>query len=119
MDPELLSALARIEEKIDRLLSGSRPASAPVAVSVDADPVVRMDPKKWTGPTMKGKPMSACPSEGLTMLVGLYEWCADKDREAGKQAKSDENRALAAKAREWASKPRSSSVAVDDQELPF
>lgn len=116
MDADLMSALARIEEKVDRLLAAK---SAPTeSVSVSGDPIVRMDQKKWTGPSMKGEPMSACPSEGLTMYAGLLDWFADKNASEGKAQEAAKDRALAAKAREWASKPRTTTEPVTD-ELPF
>jgi hypothetical protein len=111
-----MTALARIEEKLDRLLAGAKPVAS--TASVPDDPIVRMDPKKWAGASMKGKPMSACPRDGLIMYAGLLDWFADKNANEGKAGEAAKDRAMADKARTWAEKASDES-GDDAGELPF
>lgn len=94
------------------------------------DPEVRSDPKKWTGPSMKGKRYSQCPSEFLGLLAGLLEWQGRRDDEDGKQDKNgnpsgDWKRRDAVRARGWQKRNEGKTFAepapgeVDDSAVPF
>jgi hypothetical protein len=66
------------------------------------DPTVKFDPKRWTGPSMKGRRYSECPSDFLTELASFLEWSAANPK-AGKDPKyADYDRKDAARARGWA-----------------
>lgn len=127
MNADIIAMLARIEAKLDRILtapSGARPHN---------DPAVRKDPKGWDGPSFAGRAMSECPPDYLEKLAGLFDWMADRDDEAGAKGETNERgyaksgkwkRADAQLAREWAAYARAKkaapAAAADDADaIPF
>lgn len=60
-----------------------------VATSYDldgeyGDPIVKKDPKRWTGESFAGCKMSECPPDYLEEVASLFDWMADRDDEQGK-----------------------------------
>lgn len=117
----------RIEDKIDaimRLLTVTKgkqeTAAATVAGTIGAapdsdldgehgDPLVKWDPKKWTGESYVGKRFSQCSPEYLDSVAGLCKWRAKKAVEEGKDPKwpnIDASRAIG-----WAARIRAGWVA--------
>lgn len=129
-DPEQLD---RIEHKLDVLLAhlgigpGGRRAPAggggggqqgPEPPASDADlngpngnPEVRFDPKRWEGPSYKGRTFSECDPDFLDMLAETLDYFARKNDETGAVdnkggPKSRWDRLAAARARGWAQRLR-------------
>lgn len=126
MSVDIVAMLARIEAKLDRLLS------APTGARPSDDPEVKRDPKGWKGPTCEGKRYSECPSEYLEKLASLYDWMADRDDEAGARGETNARgypksgkwkREDAQLAREWAAYTRAKKAAPasddDSDAIPF
>ena len=123
MSAEIIAMLARIEAKLDRILS------APSGARPHNDPAVRRDPKGWDGPSFAGRAMSECPPEYLEKLAGLYDWMAGKDDEAGARGETNERgypksgkwkRADAQLCRVWAAYARAKKPTADDSDaIPF
>lgn len=126
MSEEITERLVRIEEKLDAILRGGRPAVALAATGAVApeseldsqygNPLVRKDPKRWTesgGASCVGRKYAECPPDFLDALASLLEWQAGKDDEKGTPegtkyagyARKD-----AARARGWAKRIRSGWV---------
>lgn len=113
-DHQVMTMLTEISGKLDRLLAGAAPSGAAVASDADldspyGDEIVKLDPKGWHGPSMKGQPMSQCPALFLEQLAGLFDFFAKKNAgvltDKGKP-KSDFDRRSAARARGWAARAR-------------
>lgn len=88
---EILTVLARIEAKLDRLLAGGAAQPAQAAAS-DADldgqwgnPEVKKNPPRWQGDSCVGRRLSECPPEFLDELAAFSDWKAGKDEEKAKQ----------------------------------
>lgn len=126
MSAEIIAMLARIEGKLDRLLS------APTGARPHNDPAVRKDPKGWDGPSFEGRAMSECPPDYLEKLAGLFDWMAAKDDEAGAKGETNAKgypksgkwkREDAQLCREWAAYARTKKAApqqADDSDaIPF
>jgi hypothetical protein len=128
--------LERLEHKLDLLLShlgvlaaqsghgahdshGATPG-APAAVEADIDgprgnPEVRFIPKRWEGPSYKGKTFSECDPDFLDMLAEAFDYFARKEDETGAVdknggPKSRWTRLDAARARAWAKRLRGGHV---------
>ena len=92
-EEEILKSLARVENKLDRLLSASASIAATVSdtptdtfsddkLHADwADKRVEKDLPKWGGESMIGRLYSECPAEWHNSASGLFEWKAKKGRE--------------------------------------
>lgn len=100
-----------------RARGGTAAAAAPaVATSyqLDAqwgDPVVRENPRTWTGRSMVGNKFSECPPEYLDQLALRFDWLAKRDREENHVDAKGRPRAPmrdkdAALARGWAARIR-------------
>lgn len=73
------------------------------------DPVVRKDPKRWSGSSFAGYKFSECPPEYLDVLAEFKEWQAGMDARKGTpedDRKAKFNRLDAARARGWAARKR-------------
>jgi hypothetical protein len=124
-EQRLLAVLSSIDGSLKRMASGgaafaaSGAAQAGPEVANDRDldgkygnEKVAMNPRDWSGPSMKGKQMSECPPEFLDVLASTCDWFAAKnDRDkivdnAG-NPKSRYDRRTAARARGWAKRLRS------------
>ncbi len=76
------------------------------------DPAVKFSPRAFTGGTLKGRPMSQCPPEGLDALAEAFdEFAVKNDRlgavDAKGKPKGDWDRKSAKLARGWAARIRS------------
>jgi hypothetical protein len=125
MSVEIMAALARIESKLDRLLT------APTGARPTKDQPVRKDPKSWKGASCEGKQYSECPPAYLEELSRLFDWMADRDDEAGARGEVDPRgyaksgkwkRMDAALARSWAAylnAPKGAAADTGDDTIPF
>lgn len=118
----ILSDLLVEQRTTNELLRAAPRAAAPAvtagAVATDADldgkygdPVVRLDPKRWTesgGESCVGLAYSACPAAFLDELAAFLEWSSARPRagltpeDAAKYARYDATDA--ARARGWAAR---------------
>ena len=135
MDADLLAALARIEEKLDRLLTGPARSAASTRAPVSSvapasdldgqhgDPELRKSPPRWQGRNLAGLRYSQCTVEELECVASFKDWCAQRDADAGDEKKANYSRLDAARARGWAERKAAKSVslpgAVDDDGIPF
>lgn len=125
--------LAQAEKKIELMeprpstASSAMPgnASARCAIASDrdldgpyGDPIIKKDPKRWTGPSFAGCHMSECSAEYLEEFASLSDWMGDQDDAQGKTWTSKKDGAKpipastfkrkdAALARGWAARIRS------------
>lgn len=108
-----MDSLADIAAKCDEILALLK-KNAPKKVASDqeldgtrGDPVVKFDPRDWTGLPKKGAKYSECPAEYLEKLAAAYDYFAAKNDEKGEKdakgrPKSHWDRKNAALARGWA-----------------
>lgn len=92
------------------------PASLAVASDSDldgqhGDEEVRLSPRDWTGPPMKGRRMSECPPAFLDLLAETLDYFAKKNAASNAMTtsgkpKADFDRRGAARARGWAARLR-------------
>ena len=79
------------------------------------DPMVRMTPRDWSGPSYKTRPMSECPPEFLDQLADLLDWTAEQAEsknemtDAGKPIGAYRRRD-AGRARGWAARKRRAPI---------
>lgn len=111
-----IALLERIATGIERLVaiaerrqSSGAPAAAVVADTNDllsnyGNPLVRFDPRDWTGESCKGRQFSECPPAFLDVLAAALDYFAEKETDA---KKAGYNRKDAARARGWAERIRS------------
>lgn len=111
---ESLALLRSIDNSLKELLrrSPAGPAGSQVADDRDldsqyGDPVVKFNPRDWSGDSCKGLPMSQCPAEFLEMLAGTFDYFAKKAEETGETTNAGKpvapyKRKDAARARGWA-----------------
>lgn len=118
MSAEILSALKRIEAKLDAALAKRqseerrKPAQAAENVASDrdldsqyGDPTVRAEPRDWQGRSFKGCRYSECEADYLDMLANMLEYFADKKASSDPQ-KAGYDRRDAGRARGWAARLR-------------
>ncbi len=128
IDATLKELLALSKSKRAGLPTGkeSLPATQPtVATDADldsqyGDPVVKFDPRDWTGDNYRGQKFSVCPPDFLDALAKAFDYFVSKndahgDAESAKKAHYD--RLNAARARGWAARKRAgwTPPAVDPQ----
>lgn len=74
------------------------------------DPVVKLSPRDWKGPSMKDRRMSECPVDFLEMLAETLDYFADKaeanNEEYNGKPTAPYKRKDAARARGWAKRIR-------------
>lgn len=153
---EVLKALKSIEDRVSRiegmlmvLARGGQQQAASggngktggglVAPASDLDsqygnPVVRKDPKRWSGASYAGCHFSECPPEYLESLADFKDWQADRDEEKGTEdgiKYARYGRKDAARARGWAERLRNgwtpmghvptgdAGSAPQDDDIPF
>lgn len=109
---EILTVLARIEAKLDRLLTGGGAAQPAQATASDADldgqygnPEVKKDPPRWSGDSHIGKRYSECTPAYLDEMAGFQAWTAGKD-DAKAAAASDEAAKKQAEKNAWYARQR-------------
>jgi hypothetical protein len=98
--------------------SSSTPALASAGIADDRDldsqwgnEEVRVNPRDWSGPSMKGQRMSECPPDFLDMLADTLDYFARKNAASNAlttsgKPKADFDRKAAARARGWARRLR-------------
>jgi hypothetical protein len=107
---QILDVLARIEEKLDRLL-GAKPASSggpAIATEYEmsgdkGDPKVRTTPRDWKGQDFKGCNLSATTPEFCDLYAEMLEYFAGKNPDA---KKAEWDRKDARRARGWSKRLR-------------
>lgn len=117
MSEEALGLLRSIDASLKELVRQKR-AAAPKPVASDRDldgkygnPVLKFNPRDWTGAPCKDRRFSDCPPDLLDMVAETFDYFAGqaeaKDERAsnGKPA-ADYKRADAARARGWAKRIR-------------
>lgn len=114
---ESLALLRSIDTSL-KLLVRQQSAAAPGAVATDrdldgkyGDPVLKVVPRDWTGPSFKNCKLSECPAALLDMAAEMFEYFAKKaddanERTNGGKPVGDYRRADAARARGWAKRKR-------------
>lgn len=118
---EALVLLRSIDASLKQLVSQLRTAQPPTVASdrdLDSEygnPLVKFNPRDWTGETMKGARFSQCPAPFLDLLAETFDYFA-KQAEAnneltnkGKPA-APYKRTDAARARGWAARVRAGRV---------
>ncbi len=122
----MLGHLKSIDESLKTLVELSRtrlaravaPSGGPgVASDRDldgkyGDPEVKLSPRDWSGPSMKGRRMSECPAEFLDLLAEMLDYFATKSEQKDEKTTSGKpvapyKRTDAARARGWAARIRS------------
>lgn len=106
----------------------ARGAAGAVASDRDLDgqygnPEVRTDPKRWNGPTFKGRRYSECSPEFLDVLAEFLEWQGQQsdrknERTNNNKPVGDYRRQDAARARGWAKRIREGKVQQPQRETP-
>jgi hypothetical protein len=109
-DAEVFETLKSIDSTLKELLalSKSKRAAAPSNVATDADldgthgdPIVKFNPRDWTGDEFRQQPFSATTPEFLDLLAKAYDsFYAKKTAENDPKAKWEA--LTAARARGWA-----------------
>ena len=127
MSDRALELLTSIDNSLKRLLALSTarahthgagaPGGGAVASDRDLDgqygnPDIRADPKDWTGPSFKKRPMKECPAEFLDLYAEMKDYFGRKADENGDTTdkgvpKSKYEFLDAARARGWAARIRS------------
>jgi hypothetical protein len=122
---ELFERIASIDASMKKLVAiAERRAAAnqPKQIASDRDldgkygnPVIKFDPRDWSGDSMKGRPMSECPPDFLEMLAETFDYFAAKADENNETTSSGRSiasykRADAARARGWAKRNRERGV---------
>lgn len=117
---DLLTSIDATLKRIEAKLATTIHATPKVATASDldgkyGDPEVRFNPKRWKGPSFKGKRYSQCVPEFLDELADALEFFADKDEASGAMTSNNKplapfRRADAARARGWAERIRSGVV---------
>ena len=124
MSVEAIDLLRSIDNSLKALVSAVQPLimqvraaqPKPIAAASDldgkyGDPILKFNPRNWTGPTFKERRFSECPPELLDMVADSLEYFGrkadeNKERTNSGKPKGDYNRADAARARGWAKRMR-------------
>lgn len=93
---EVVELLRSIDGSLKWLVAAQRAtltATGPVADDRDldgtyGDELVRFNPRDWTGESLKGARMSACPPDALDLLAAAYDYFAERNEAMGKTRKS-------------------------------
>lgn len=120
-DDLIISLLRSIDGTLKQILNARRSTAAKqVADDRDldgqyGDPEVRLNPRDWTGESMKTRKFSQCPAEFLDMLADALDYFAGKDEAEGKTTNAGKpaapyRRRDAARARGWAARVRAGKV---------
>lgn len=113
----VIELLLSIDASLKTLVAEKR-AAAPKPIASDrdldgphGDPVLKFNPRDWTGAPYKGRRFSECPPELLELVAETFDWFAQQAEQkhertnAGKPV-ADYKRADAARARGWAKRIR-------------
>jgi len=126
-DPEAIALLKSIDASLKALLAAHRGGGGNALVASDADldgphgdpVIVAKDPRDWHGEPMKGKRLSQCPEDYLSLLADRYDYFAGKETDDKKRGYNLKD---AARARGWAARIRSGwkpAVSADEDEPSF
>lgn len=131
MSAEALDVLRSIDaslKKLVRLAERRQSAAAGPVIASDREldgrygnPVIKFDPRDWSGESFKGAHMSQCPAEYLDMVAETFDYFArtaeekDERTERGKPV-AEFKRADAARARGWAKRVREGKVPQERHE---
>ena len=125
---DIVTRLARIEAQVSRPMAQATSASGggEVASGRDlegdyGDPIVKRDPKRWTGPSEAGRRMSECSSAFLECVAEFNDWCAGQAEDKNEMTNGGKPRAPylrkdAARARGHAERNRGKAFAPKAQE---
>lgn len=137
----LKSIDAGIRALVAHFGAGAKPVAAAASHSTEAiapdrdldgkygDPEIRMvDPRDWTGDSMKGRRFSECPPEYLEMIADRWDYFVEQAEEAlPTETDADEAKKLkdkikyqtkdAARARGWAKRLRGGWVAPEPEPI--
>lgn len=124
---EVLAAIQRLEKKFGALSVGGGAAPDVDLDGAHGNPVVRKDPKRWSGDSFVGCKFSECSPEYLEEVASFKDWQAQMDERKGTdddRRKAKFNRLDAARARGWAQRLRSGwqtpvSREPGDDDVPF
>lgn len=108
-----LKTLVAIATKKQRQQEVNRAASDAELDSRHGDQLVRLDPRDWTGPSMKNKRMSQCPPDFLEMYAEMKDYFGSKkeaDPDPEVQKKAGYERRDAVLARGWARRNKARGV---------
>lgn len=112
-----LEILRSIDATLKHML-GILEARQPKTVATDRDldgqygnPIVKLNPRDWTGPSMKGRKFSECPAEFLELLAEMQDYFArqaeqNNERTTRGRSVAEFRKADAARARGWAKRVR-------------
>lgn len=113
----VIALLESIDASLKVLVERKR-AAAPKAIASDREldgqygnPVLKFQPRDWTGPSFKNRTFSECPPELLDLVAESNDWFAQQaEQKNEKTAKgkpvAEFKRADAARARGWAKRIR-------------
>lgn len=118
---EALALLRSIDASLKELVAIARGRQPkPVASDRDldgkyGDPVVKFNPRDWTGPSCIGRHLSECPAPFLELLAETYDYFAKQADEKNERTDkgrpvSDYKRQDAARARGWVKRIREGKV---------
>lgn len=117
MSQEALDILKSIDASLKLLVKQSASGNGK-ALADDRDldsqygnPIVKFDPRDWTGPSMKGRAMSDCDPDFLEMIAETFDYFASQAEEKDEKTNSGKpvapyKRKDAARARGWAARIR-------------
>ncbi len=126
---ETLALLKSIDASMKILVSIAQrrqTANAPAVVASDrdldgkyGDPVLKFNPRDWTGPDFKLSRFSQCPPDLLDLVAETFDYFARKADENNERTDkdkpvSDYKRADAARARGWAKRMRDGKVPMPE-----
>jgi len=118
---DALILLRSIDASLKQLVKQSLQAQ-PKAIASDREldsqygnPVVKFNPRDWTGDSFKGARFAQCPAPFLELLAETFDYFAQKAEETDKRANNGKpvapyNRSDAARARGWAKRVREGHV---------
>lgn len=114
---ETIALLKSIDASLKKLVAQKRSATVATDKDLDGqygDPVVKFDPRDWTGESCKGLSFSQCPAAYLDLLAEAFDYFGDKAEQDGELYKGKPvapyKYADAARCRGWAKRIRDGKV---------
>jgi hypothetical protein len=95
---DIVTRLARLEALGSKPQAHAASAGGEVASGRDlegdyGDPIVKRDPKRWTGPSEAGRRMSECSSAFLECVAEFNDWCAGQAEDKNEMTNAGKPRA--------------------------
>jgi hypothetical protein len=136
VNEEVLTLLKSIDATMKAMLALAQKreakvrAAAPKEVASDkdldskyGDPIIKFNPRDWTGRPYKGMPMSECPPEFLDLAAETLDYFASQAEAKNEQTSKGKpaapfKRADAARARGWAQRLRKKAGKVNGNHAP-